>query len=330
MHLNKAMEAQSVQAGMGTVIVNKVFGAQAKKALRAAQKETVRLESLLSRYIPDSEISRINQLAGTGFAGISPDTYELLSQSIEFSKRCRGCFDITIGPLADLWANAGGTSAPPEKSKIRRLISLVKYSELLLNSENRTAGLLRKGQSLDLGGIGKGFAADKILEVYKSYGVTSAYTNFGGNVAAIGAKPNGTPWRIGIRHPRQQNGLIGVISVTGRTVVTSGDYQRFFLGDDGKRYHHILDPSTGYPSESGLISVTIIAENSMTADALSTILFIAGMEKGLELLKGYPATEALFIDTNLNIYITKGLQKEFQPNEGLRIRILDQEGIVLR
>jgi thiamine biosynthesis lipoprotein len=308
---------------MNTVMIHKVFGEHAEEALRSAEGETKRLEGLLSRFIPNSEISRINRFAGMGYETLSPDTYEVLSQAIEFSKCCKGCFDVTIGPIVTLWQAAKVNCKPPNKSQIRQILPNVDYTELTLNSIKRTASLKKIGQSIDLGGIGKGYAADKILDVFKKYGITSAFTNLGGNVAVIGAKPEGTPWRVGIRHPRKENELIGVVSVVNKAVVTSGDDQRYFFDTSGKRYHHILNPTTGYPSESGLISVTIISESSMTADALSTIVFIAGRKRGMAFLKSFPEIEAILIDINLQIHITKGLQDYFESSEGVRINILD-------
>jgi len=147
------------------------------------------------------------------------------------------------------------------------------------------------------------------------FGIASAYSNLGGNVVTVGAKPDGSPWHIGIQHPRQENGLIGAVSVVNQTVVTSGDYQRYFTDSQGKRHHHILDPTTGYPAESGLISVSIVTDKSVAADALSTILFVAGMEKGLEFLSSFPQTEAILVDSNLQVYVTQGLRCRFQVKE---------------
>ena len=200
---------------------------------------------------------------------------------------------------------------------------MVNYHDLLLDPEKRSAGLRRVGQSLDLGGIGKGFAGDKFLQIFKKYGISSAYTNIGGNVMALGKKPDGSFWRIGIQHPREEKSLIGLVSVEDKAVVTSGDYQRYFLGSTGKRYHHILDPATGYPAESGLVSVTVVADSSTTADVLSTIVFVAGREKGLELLRGFRGTEAILVELDLQIYITTGLEKYFQAREGIRVNVFN-------
>ena len=186
-----------------------------------------------------------------------------------------------------------------------------------------TAGLRNGGQSVDLGGIGKGFAGDRIREVFKGFGISSAYSNLGGNVVTVGAKPDGSSWQIGIQHPRQENSLIGSVSVVNQTVVTSGDYQRCFTDSQGKRHHHILDPTTGYPAESGLISVSIVTEESFAADPLATILFVAGMEKGLEFLRSFPQTEAILVDSDLQVYVTQGLRYRFQADKGIEVTILD-------
>ncbi|MDY7041211.1 MAG: FAD:protein FMN transferase, partial [Chloroflexota bacterium] len=186
-----------------------------------------------------------------------------------------------------------------------------------------TAGLSNAGQSVDLGGIGKGFAGDRIQDVFKRFGISSAYSNLGGNVVTVGAKPDGRPWQIGIQDPRQENNLIGSVSVVNRTVVTSGDYQRYFTDSRGKRHHHILDPTTGYPAESGLISVSIVTDKSLAADPLATVLFVAGMEKGLEFLRNFPETEAILVNSNLQVYVTQGLRTRFQATKGIAVTILD-------
>lgn len=323
MQLRKAMVAESENYGISTVINNMVFGEQAEKALRAALKETSRLEGVLSRFIPGSDISRINNSAGGRCQKVSRETYELLSKAVEFSKCCGGYFDITVGPLVNLWAGAKNELEPPAAVKIRHILPLVDYTDIVLDSCRKAAGLSKAGQLIDLGGIGKGYAADRILEVFRVHKISSAFTNFGGNVAAIGAKPDGSPWHIGIRHPRRENCLIGAVSVVNKSVVTSGDYQRYFIGRDGKRYHHILNPSTGYPSESGLISVTVVADSSIAADALSTILFIAGMNKGIKLLKTFSGAEAVLIDVNLQVYFTQGLKDCFKAVDGINTEILN-------
>jgi thiamine biosynthesis lipoprotein len=218
-----------------------------------------------------------------------------------------------------LWADAVKKSEPPGEADIVKTLPLVGHNALLLDPHKMTAGLERAGQSVDLGGVGKGYAADKVLDVFRSYGISSAFVNLGGNVAAMGAKPDGSQWHIGIRHPREENSLVGVVSVADRSVVTSGDYQRYFIGKDGKRYHHILDPYTGYQAESGLASATVVANGSAAADALSTALFVAGMQKGVGFLDSFPGAEAVFVGQDLSVYATKGLQGSFEAKKDINV-----------
>jgi thiamine biosynthesis lipoprotein len=142
-------------------------------------------------------------------------------------------------------------------------------------------------------------------------------------VVTLGAKPDGSPWHIGIQHPRQENSVLGSVSVVNQTVVTSGDYQRTFTDRRGKRHHHLLDPTTGLPAQSGLISVSIVADESIVADTLSTIVFVAGRERGLDFLEGFPRTGAVLVDSDLQVYVTRGLRHRFQAAEGIEVTILD-------
>jgi thiamine biosynthesis lipoprotein len=323
MPLDNARFAQATHCAMGTVMTHKAFGSQAEDSLRAVCSEVARMESLLSRFLPDSDISRVNDAAGLRSEKVSRDTYEVLSNAVEFSRHFPGCFDVTIEPLVTLWSKAKETLAEPQESSIQMVLPLVDYRDLDLNPWEMTAGLRNVGQSVDLGGIGKGFAGDRILKVLKEFDIASAYSNLGGHVVTLGAKPDGSPWHIGIQHPRREDRIIGSVSVVNQSVVTSGDYQRFLTDSRGKRRHHILDPRTGYPSESGLVSVSIVAEKSLAADALSTIVFVAGMEKGLEFLGTLPQTEAILVDSGLHVYVTQGLRDRFQADQGIDVTVLD-------
>jgi len=323
MLLEKRQVAQTAHSAMGTMMTHKAFGLYAEYSLEAVRKEIVRIEGLLSRFLPGSDISRINASAGEKSEKVNVDTYEVLSKAIEFSRRCPGCFDVTIEPLVSLWNSGKQSYTPPDDVSIQQALALVDYRDVIFDPWVMTARLRYPGQSIDLGGIGKGFAGDRILDVFKQFGVSSAYSNLGGNVVTLGAKPDGSPWQIGIQHPRQEGKLIGSVSVIDQSVVTSGDYQRYFTDSQGKRRHHILNPTTGYPAESGLISVSIVTENSMAADALSTIVFVAGIEKGLEFLRTIPHTDAILVDTGLQVYVTGGLRYRFQADQGMAVTILD-------
>lgn len=314
--------AETEHSGMNTVMTHRAHGPHGERALTAIRAETARLENILSRYIPTSEIGRLNQSAGAGSVALSAETYAVLARARDFSRRFRGLFDITIGPLVDLWREARAAGESAAEGRISQTLPLVDHDDLLLDPGRRTARLRRRGQSVDLGGIAKGYAGDRVLDIFRRCGVTSAFSNLGGNVAALGEKPDGSPWQVGIRHPRRHDCLIGAVAVRDRSVVTSGDGQRFFVDRGGHRRHHILDPATGYPADTDLMSVTVVSESGVDADALSTILFIAGLKRGTEILRQYPGTEAVFVDADMRVYATPGLRGSFQAASGIDIEIL--------
>lgn len=327
--MNQRIKAHSTRFGMGTVITHDIIGPNANKALKDVHLETRRLESLLSRFIASSDISLINRNAGMNRVKIHQETVEVLAIAKHVSWMAPQKFDVTIGPLVDLWRSAKKTSQRPPDSEISTTLTLIDSDDLILDSRKCTAKLSHISQSIDLGGIAKGYAADRICDKMRKRGITSAYTDFGGNIATIGGKPDGSPWRVGIQHPRRQNALIGVIEIKDQSVVTSGDYQQFFLGPDNKRYHHILDPRTGLPAESGLISVTIVSPSSVEADALSTAIFVAGKTEAARYLIEYPNAMAILIDNDLNITISNGLQHCFHLCEDHDIQsLVHQKGIV--
>lgn len=314
---------QKTHPAMGTIMTHKAFGTHAVDCLEAVGAEVSRVEDLLSRFIASSDVGRINRSAGVRCEQVSFETMEVLLKAVDFSRKCPGCFDITIAPLVSLWKNSQASSSAPELELILAAQKLVDYRDLSLDPVEMTAGLTCANQSIDLGGIGKGYAGDLILEVYRAYGIESAYSNLGGNVVTVGLKPNGSPWLIGIQNPRQEEKIVGTVAVENRAVVTSGDYQRFYIDRQGRRRHHILNPETGYPAESGLTSVTVVSPQSIEADALSTILFVAGIEKGRTYLKKFPQVEAIFIDTDLKVSITAGLEYRFLANDGIGVQILN-------
>lgn len=321
--MEESAAATVTRHAMGTVMSHKAFGRLAEDSLTAVCSEVARLEGLLSRFLAESEISRINRSAGMGRAPISRETHDVLSAAAELSARVQGCFDVTIGPLVTLWQAGKQAASPPDAASLRQALPLVNHRELILDARHMTAGLVKRGQSIDLGGIGKGFAADRIAEVFRKFGIRSAYSNLGGNVVAVGTKPDGSAWRIGIQHPREEERLIGSVAVVDQTVVTSGDYQRYYTDGQGERQHHILDPRTGTPAQAGLISVSIVASRSVVADSLSTAVFVAGMDKGLEFVRSLPHTEAILVDSELNVYVTQGLRYRFQADRGVGVTILD-------
>lgn len=248
-------------------------------------------EQLLSRTIEDSDISKINKASGKPVS-VSKDTIELIKKSIDYSKLSNGAFDITISPLSDLW-DFKNNKKVPDQTAIDEAKSLVNYHTIKLTKD--TVTLENPRASIDLGAIAKGFIADKIKTYLISEGVTSAIIDLGGNVLTIGSKPDGSSWNIGIQKPfDERNTPITSVSLKDESVVTSGVYERYFE-KDGIIYHHILDPSTGYPYENGLLSVSILSESSVDGDALSTTCFALGLDKGMAFIESLPGVDAIFI-----------------------------------
>ncbi len=308
--------ATLTHSGMGTEISHRALGRNARKALRAALAESERLERLLSRFVPESDISRLNRSAGAGWVSLHPHTFMLLSAADKFFKCSGGAFDITICPLMELW-HFHNASMLPNKGKIIHMLPLVDGGGLQLDPAANRARLMKSGQSVDLGGIGKGYAADRFIELFKEYRCRSAWTNLGGNVSLLGNRPDGNPWTVGIRHPRVKGRLLGAIKAHDCSVVTSGDYERCFTGPDGILYHHILNPATGWPADSGLISVTVISQSAVTADALSTAVFVAGLEKGMMLLQDFQDADAVLVDREMTVFVTERLMDRFAAAEGI-------------
>lgn len=297
---------------MGTVITQEVYGANSQKTSEEVITKIKYLEALMTINAPGGDVNKLNENAGKWYVELNPETVSVLKSTRKISELSGGAFDVTVGPVVKSWGI--GTDKPqiPTDATLKKLVSLIGYADVHLDEASNRASLQRPGQIVDLGGIAKGYAGDVAKEIYKKNGNKSAFINLGGNVVVLGNKPDGSAWSIGIQNPRSETGeIVGVVHVSDKAVVTSGDYQRYFE-KDGKRYSHIMDTHTGYPAESGLMSVTIIASSSIEADGLSTATFVLGLDKGLDLVKRYGQAEAIFITTDKKIYVTKGLQGNFQ------------------
>lgn len=297
---------------MGTVVTLKAYGPNAQKAVDEGMERIKDLQDKMTISAPGSEIGQLNASAGnSAYVPLSSDSIYVLKTALKYAQLSQGSFDVTIGPLVRSWGNFTQNPQIPSPTEIDRIKKIINYRDLEINEKENTARLKNPGQIVDLGGIAKGYAGDEVIKIFKAYGIESAFINLGGNVVALGGKPDGSPWYVGIQNPRAQDrGCIGVLKIKDKTVVTSGDYERYFE-ESGVRYHHILDPKTGYPSQSGLISVTIVTESSIDADALSTAVFVLGLAKGLELVQSLEGVEAVFITGDRQIYITSGLKDSF-------------------
>lgn len=269
------------------------------------------IDSQMNRMKGDSELDRINKAAGIGPVEASAQTIEVVERALDFARQSEGMFEPTIGPLVDLWGIGSEHAGVPEQSDIEQALQLIDYTQVEIDEQHGTIFLKRAGMGLDLGAIAKGYAGDVVADYLRSEQIGGAIIDLGGNIIAMGKKPSGERWIIGIQDPQQQRGgYVGTLSLEERTVVTSGIYERYFYEGD-KHYHHILDTQTGYPIDNNLLSVTIITEASIDADALSTTAYTLGLDRGLAFIEAYDATEAIFITKDKEVLITSGLGNDF-------------------
>ena len=295
----------------GTPCTVTLYGRGSENAIRKVFERMLELDAQLSSHRSDSIVSLVNDKAGSGAIGVPDELFFVIRRGIAYSKLSEGTFDISIGPLVKLWGISTENPVVPSESELREALSLVDYRKIVLIEQEKSILLEKEGMSLDLGGIGKGYAADQAIAILKESGKKQGLINFGGNVVAFGAKPDGNLWRVGIQHPEQPRGTsIAIMEISDRTVVTSGKYERFFLQDDVK-YHHILNTNSGHPVENGIASVTIITDSSLKADALSTAAFAMGLDRGLDIVRGFEGVDAVFIMENRSIYLTKGVGTKF-------------------
>ena len=282
-----------------TVVNIRIWGTTDETLLEECEAICERYENLFSRNVPSSDISRLNNCKGEAIE-LDSETIELLKFSVELSELSGGAFDITTTPLSDLWMIKDNPGVIPDKEAIDKALSHVGYENIFFEDDNK-AGLKDPEALVDLGAIAKGYIADKLKEFLITNGVTRAVIDLGGNIVAIGEKSDGTPYNIGIQKPfDERNEVLLSVPVKDKSVVSSGTYERYFE-KDGKIYHHIFDPKTGYPVENDLVGVTIISDSSLVGDALSTTCFVLGKEEGIKLLESYPLVRGIFIDKEMNI-----------------------------
>lgn len=290
---------------MDTVMLFTAQGPQAPEALEEALAEVQRLDALLSAQSPDSEVSRLN--AG-GRAPVSEDTARLLKAASELGAETGGLYDCTVYPLMELWGFPTKAYRVPRAEEIAALLPLVDGSQIRVTDGEVELG---DGQRIDLGGIAKGYASARVMEIFKARGVSSAMVTLGGNVQTLGERPEGGGWRIGVQDPLGGEACPAVIEAKDVAVVTSGGYQRYFE-EDGKRYIHILDPRTGAPAESDLLSATVVSPDGTLADALSTAVFVMGLEDAAAYWQAHEGFELVLITNDGAVYVTEGLDSLVQ------------------
>lgn len=293
---------------MDTYMTVSAYGKNAKSSIEAACSRIKELDEKLSIGIEDSEISKLNTEKS---AKVSKESCNLIMEAVSLSKETKKAFEPTILPLMELWGFTTQNYRVPEESEINRALKCVDVLKVTIDETNNWVSFDDPNQKIDLGGIAKGYTSSEVMKVFKEYGVQSGIVSLGGNVQALGTKPDGNLWRVAIQHPLQEGEYLGVVSIADKAVITSGGYERYFE-QDGKVYQHILDPATGYPSASDLISVTIVSENGTLADGLSTALYVMGYDKAVSYWKTHRSQfDVIFFTEDGSLFVTEGLRNDF-------------------
>lgn len=291
---------------MDTVMDLKIYS-ENDEALSEAKAEIRRIDALFDRGNENSDIYRINKNKS---ADISAETADVIRAALSISERTDGAFDITVAPVMDLWGFYGNEFNVPSDDELQSTLEGVGYEKIQLDNTNIS---IPENTGIDLGGIGKGYTSDRIASLLKHRGVKSAIISLGGNVHAIGKRNDGSEWTVGITDPHNKSQLVGKLKISDKAVITSGAYQRYFE-QEGITYHHIIDPTTGKSADSGLASVTVITDSGMTADGLSTALFVMGLDKAIELWRSSSDFDAVFVDDSGMIYVTEGIADVFKSD----------------
>lgn len=295
---------------MDTYMTMKAYGPGAQSALNDISSMISDLDSRLSVTNTESEIYQLNHAEGKSVP-LSDATADLLRKALALGDTTGGALELTSYPLSLAWGFTTGDYQIPDQEAIDGLLPLVDDSAITLDG---TSATLPTGAQLDLGAVAKGYAGDRAAELLKDAGVTSALLNLGSStIRAIGSKPDGSPWRIALQDPNDTSAYAGVVSATDLSIDTSGGYERYFEGDDGEIYWHILDPGTGYPAKNGLISVTVLSGSALTGDGLSTALFVMGLNDAMDYWQKNGGFEFIFITDQNEIYVSQGAQGLFQP-----------------
>ena len=299
-HIHKIFKA------LGTVNSIVVPGCRDERIVTEAADRVLELHRLLSAFDANSDVSRLNSLAGRDYVSVHPETVYLLEQAKRYSEASDGAFSVTTKPLSNLWGIGTAASALPTPRDIRRSKKLVNDNDILIDKERSIVQLRKKNQAIDLGGIAKGYAVNEVRRILTENGISEAVINLGGSISVIGRERP-----VGIQHPDKPTGeAFGQALVTNASAVTSGSYEKYRL-IGGHRYHHIIDPLTGYPSTSGVSGVTLIGGDAMALDALSTAVFVLGAERGAALAERF-GFESVIVDDERNVYISKGITHKFQ------------------
>ena len=296
---------------MDTYMTVTAYGPNAETAVDQAQQEIERLDALLSTGAETSEVAQIN---ANGGGTLSEDTTYLLERSLDLYDSTKGVFDIAIYPIMDAWGFTTGNYTVPSDEMIENLLPLTDANNIIYDKDESSISFAKDGMKIDFGGIAKGYTSGRIADIYRECGVTSGLINLGGNVQVVGTKTDGSKWRVAVQSPETEDDYLGILSTADRAVITSGGYERYFE-QDGVTYHHIIDPKTGYPADTGTISATVICESGALSDALSTMCILLPVDQAFKLVKSFDA-DAILIDEDKNIHMTEQAGKQFTITNG--------------
>ena len=310
-------EPQSIDLfAMDTTMTLTAYGDHAEDALAGAKSEIERLDALFSISSESGDIYALNRDYAVT---LHEDTQALLKRALEVSDSTDGIFDCTIEPVMDAWGFTTQNYRVPSADELQQLLTHVDYKQVQQNGSDVS---IPADVQVDLGGIAKGYTSDRIMQVFADNGVTSGIVSLGGNVQALGCKPDGSKWRVAVQDPNDEGENFAVVEIADEAVITSGGYQRYFE-EDGATYHHIIDPRTGYPADSGVISSTIISHDGTLADGLSTSLFIMGVDDALDYWRAHSDEfDAILMDENGTVYVTDGIADRCSLLEDRKMQVV--------
>lgn len=325
LHPDSEKQAEAVKElfAMDTYITMTAYGKDAEIALSEAESRLTELEQHWSVTNSGSDIYAVNHSNGQAVS-VSKDTVSLLSFALQMSEETNGALEPTLYPVLTAWGFTTEENRVPSDTEITALLENVDYKRVRLDGNSIQ---LEPDMMLDLGAVGKGYAGDEAANVLRENGITSALINLGGNIQAIGSKPDGTAWRLGLRDPFS-DGTFGVLEVRNLAVVTSGNYERYFIGEDGRQYGHIINPATGYPAESELVSATVVAEEGRLCDALSTALFVMGLDRAVDYWQEHQNFDMILLTKNGEIYLTNDIVDAFTLNSdhnNMKVNVIEDE-----
>lgn len=293
---------------MDTYMTVSAYGSGASKAVEACASEIRRLDALLSTGDKSSEVYGLNH-SGGGI--LSEDTAYLYERSVEIGESTGGCFNPAIYPVMEAWGFTDSSFHVPDEKSLAEALQLADPQKISYDPVTHRLDFQKEGMAVDFGGIAKGYTSARIMELFQENGVDSGMVSLGGNVQVYRAKPDGSDWRVAIRSPESSDEYLGILRVQDTAVITSGGYERYFE-EDGRTYHHIIDPADGYPADSGLVSVTIVCKDGTLADGLSTALFIMGAKKGIAYWRDHSGEfDAVLLSEDGTLYVTEGIRDAF-------------------